>query len=195
MPLKPTPITRKSPSRTASQTQINMSAIFPAPTKGLNATSPLTGQDSLTATILNNWWVRRYGNELRGGYKRWTTNLGGIGTEADINTLMVHRPAPGSSAYESKLFACGSDYKIYDVTDRTDEATVPASVFTAASQTRPGEFSYVNFTNSSASYLCACAAGYGYVTYDAVGGWVSDVVEESPLVRARRHHPSFLSGC
>lgn len=173
MPLKPTPITRRSPSRTASQTQINRSAIFPAPTKGLNATSPLTSQDPLTAVTLNNWWVRRYGVELRGGYKRWTTNLGGIGTEADINTLMVYQPSPGASAYETKLFACGSDEKIYDVTDRTAEATVPASVVTCAGQTRPGEFSYVNFTNSSASYLCACAAGYGYITYDAAGGWTS----------------------
>lgn len=173
MPLKPTPITRKSPTRTASQTQINKAAIFPAPTKGLNATSPLTAQDPLTATILNNWWVRRYGNELRGGYKRWTTNIGGIGTEADVNTLMAYRPSPGSSAYDNKLFACASDEKIYDVTDRSDEATTPAAVLTASGQDQPGEFSYVNFTNSAASYLCACSGGYGYVTYDAAGGWVS----------------------
>lgn len=172
MPLKPTPITRKSPSRTASQTQINRAAIFPAPTKGLNATSPLTGQDPLTATILNNWWVRRYGNELRGGYKRWTTNIGGIGTEADVNTLMTYRPAPGSSAYTSKLFACANDDKIYDVTSQTGEASVPTSVFTAAGQDISGQFSYVNFTNSSASYLCCCSGGFGYATYDEAGGWV-----------------------
>lgn len=169
MPLKLSRISRKSPPRSASQTRTQRYGIFPAPSKGLNASSPLVAQDPLTANLLNNFWVRKYGSELRGGYERWTTNLGGIGTEAEVLTLMAYNR---NDIADGRLFAACSDGNIYDVTSQSNEAAVPVAVVSIPGQVIPGQFSFINFSTAANTYLCICSEGGGFWTYDSIGGWV-----------------------
>lgn len=168
MPLKPANLTYKSVPRIAAQTRIHEYAIFPAPNKGLDVARPLVAQDPLTGIVLNNWWVRKWGPELRGGYKRWTTNLGG-GTR----TLMPYNTAPGpAGSFQKKLFAACNDLNIYDVTSQTGEGVTPAAAVNLPGQDNPGRLSYTNISVGGVNYLAVCGAGAGYWTYDHAGGWV-----------------------
>lgn len=154
-------------------TQANKSDAFPAPSKGLDVTTPFMVQDPLTGTVLDNVFVRKTGSELRAGYARWTTNLGGIGTESAVRSVMGYQPPRGvSGTVLAKLFAACEDENIYDVTSQTSEATVPVAAVNIPGQVNPGRFSWVNFSIASTNYLAVVTAGGGYWTYDATGGWV-----------------------
>lgn len=176
MPLQAIQPTRKSPPRSTAQTRTHKFAIFPSPTKGLNASAPLVQQDPLTANILNNWWVRKHGPELRGGYNRWTTNLGSAGPTgnlATVKSVMAYQPPRGSAGtFLPALFACCDDSCIYDVTAQTDEATIPPVAQNLGAMTNPGVLSWVNFGIAGSNYLVVCGAGIGVWTYDQTGGWV-----------------------
>jgi|SRR5882672_312059 len=164
--------TRKA-SRYAAQVQNHKYAIFPAPVMGLDVSAPFTEQDPRTGTVLENFIVRRLGSELRGGYKRHNSNLGGIGSESGVATMMAYQPprGPGSAA-ASKLFAACQNGNIYDVTSISNEATTLGVSKAVPGQTEPGFFSFINFATANTNYLCAVSAGGGYFTYDAAGGWI-----------------------
>ena len=173
MPLKPALVTYRSLPRIASQTRTHKHAIFAAPNKGLDISRPLVAQDPLTASQLVNWWTRKWGPELRAGYKRWTTNLGGVGTEAEVRTVMAYHSPPGSAgSAEPHLFAACNDDNIYDITDQSDEVTTPAADQNVPGQSVSGRFSHINFSVGGTNYLCTVSAGGGYWTFDDAGGWV-----------------------
>jgi hypothetical protein len=169
MPIQNAQVTLRPPPLRAAQTKINQSATFPAPTKGLDIATPLVAQDPLIALVLNNWWCRKWGPELREGYLRWTSNIGGVGIDSSVKTLMSYSPPSGTRV----LFASAVNGSIYDVTLQTNEATAPTASNTIASQTNPGEHAYVNFTTSAGTYLVLTAEGSGVHTYDDSGGWVN----------------------
>jgi hypothetical protein len=161
-------------SHLQAQSQNHQSAIFAAPVLGLDVSRPFTDQNPQTALILRNCIARRNGSELRGGFRRHTTNLGGIGTEASVKTIMGYQPPRGATSVQAaKLFAACSDGKIYDVSSQTNEAAVPAAAVTLAGQNEPGEVSFDNFATANTNYLLVVSAGFGYITYDHTGGWVN----------------------
>ena len=171
--LQPVKPSRRSTQRVASS-KTNRDALIPAPVLGLDTSLPFSDQNPRTAVSLSNFICRRTGNELRGGAKRWTTNLGGVGTESPVGTLASYLPPQGTGSSETaKLFAFCEDEKIYDVTSSTNEATVPAAVATLSTQTEPGVVSHVNFAVGGTNYLLVAIAGVGYYTYDHAGGWVN----------------------
>lgn len=148
--------------------------LLPPPVKGLDITLPFSDQDPRTALVLENFICRRAGAELRGGAGRWTTNLGGVGTESPVNSLAGYLPSRGTGSVEAaKLFAFCEDEEVYDVTSQTSEATVPVSVLTLAGQIEPGYVSHVNFAGVGTNYLLVAIPGVGYYTYDHTGGWVN----------------------
>lgn len=172
MPLQPVSPTLKAGTLLA-QTRTHKYAIFPAPTKGLDAAAPLTAQDPLTASVLDNFWCRKWGPELRKGYARWTTNLGGVGTEAAVYTLMSYLPPPGAlGTFLPKMFAGCNDGNVYDVTAETAEGAVPVAAVNIPGQVNAGVMSSVNFGTAATNYLCVVVAGGGYWTFDHTGGWV-----------------------
>ena len=169
MPLTRAPRAYRRAPQAAAQTQNHKFAIFPAPNKGLDASRPLVSQDPLTGVILDNWWCRKWGPELRGGYKRWTSNLGG-----GVRSVMPYRTPPGSAGtFAQKLFVACDDGKVYNVTTATDEVTTPAAAVTITGQNNPGNFSYINVTIAGVTYLAIVGAGGGYWTFDHAGGWVN----------------------
>lgn len=138
-------------------------SMLPAPIKGLDVRTTLIGQDPDTATILKNAWCRRYGNELRAGYKRQASNL------PEVVSVMSYQSATSAL----KLFAGCTDDKVYDVSSPSGEGVTPTPDATLAGQLSPGRLSWTNFSTVATSYLCVCAAGAGYWTYDLTGGWVN----------------------
>lgn len=160
--------------RQAAQTKINQFFMIPPSTQGLDQSQPITAQDPTTALVLTNLLPRRFGNELRAGSKRWKTNLGGLATPSPVITLMGYNPPRGiGSVLIPKLFAACVNGNIYDVTDASNEAFVPPVAVTIPGQINPGQFSHTNFSTAATNYLCICAAGGGYWTYDHAGGWVN----------------------
>ena len=169
MPLKPVNLTYKPLPRNVAQAMNHAFGIFPSPTKGLDAARPLVAQDPLTAGRLINWWCRRWGPELRGGYERWTTNLGG-----GVRSIMPYRTPPGSAGtFVQKLFAACDDGDIYDITAQTGEGATPSAAQVIGGQVNPGRFSYTNVTIAGTTYLAMVGVGGGYWTYDHAGGWVN----------------------
>jgi hypothetical protein len=164
--------TYKAP-RMAAQAVNHKFALVPAPVLGLDTSRPFTDQDPKSAMVLQNFIARRNGSEVRGGYRRYKTNLGGIGTESPVASLMAYLPPRGAGSLTlAKLFAACENGNIYDATDQTAEAVVPAVMQAVPGQTEPGEFSWINFATANTNYLCAVSAGGGYWTYDATGGWI-----------------------
>jgi hypothetical protein len=147
----------------------NRGAIYPAPSKGLAVDAPLLMMDPQTASVLKNMWCRRQGNELRAGYERWVSNI-----PAAVNSMMAYNPPRGTGGLlQPKLFAAAADGNIYDVTASHDEAYVPTAAQAIPGQIDAGVFSHTQFATPATNYLCICAAGAGYWTYDASGGWVN----------------------
>lgn len=165
--------TYKAP-RMSAQAQNNHFQIFPAPVLGLDQSLPLTDQDPRTGTTIENGIVRRSGTELRAGFRRHNTNLGGAVTPSPVVSTMAYQPPRGSgSVFLSRLFAACEDGNIYDASDQTDEATVPAVMQAMPGQNEPGEFSWINFATANTNYLCIVSAGAGYWTFDHTGGWIN----------------------
>lgn len=165
--------TFKAP-RLSAQAQNHEFQIFPAPTSGLDASTPFTDQDPRSGIVLENVIVRRFGSELRAGYKRFVSNLGGIGTESPVASLMAYQPPRGAgSVFLSRLFAACENGNIYDASNQSNEATVPAVMQAMPGQTEPGQFSWINFATANTNYLCVVSAGAGYWTFDHTGGWIN----------------------
>jgi len=142
--------------------------MFPAPLKGLTTRYTLNNQEPNTALILRNAMCRRYGVELRRGYRRWVSNLTG-----EVRTLMSYLPPRGSGSTQApKLWAATEGGHLFDVTTQLPVATVPPAVVTFGVMQNPGVFSWTNFSAGGLNYLVICAAGAGVWTYDSVGGWI-----------------------
>jgi hypothetical protein len=82
------------------------------------------------------------------------------------------------------LFAACEDGNIYDVTSAQAEGFVPPIAVAIPGQIRPGQFSWTNYSTTATTYLCICAAGGGYWTYDAVGGWINRTPTITPAAAA-----------
>lgn len=154
--------------RRSFTTKIHEAHTWPAPIKGLNYMTALSQMDPQSALIASNVLVRNYGLEFRGGWDRWASLIPG-----EVRTLMPYNPPRGLGvSATSKLFACCSDGKIYDVTAQTIETVVPPVSVTIPGQLEPGEFSWVNYATVTNNFLCCCSAGGGYWTFDSTGGWI-----------------------
>jgi hypothetical protein len=128
----------------------------------------------MTATVLDNHFVRRFGVELRAGSPRWNSNLGGIATPSPVVSLMSYNPPRGIlGTFSVKLFAACENGNIYDVTDQHNEAFVPAVSVAIPGQRRPGQLSWTNFSTQATNFLVVCVGGGGVWTYDSVGGWIN----------------------
>jgi hypothetical protein len=150
------------------QPQRYQGGMFPAPLKGLTTRYALSNQDPNTALVLRNVMCRRYGIELRRGYRRWLTNVPG-----EVRSLMSYLPPRGSgSTTPPKLFAGASDGRIYDATVQQPAGFTPPPAGTMLGQINPGVWSWTNFSAGGENFLVLCAAGVGVWTYDTVGGWV-----------------------
>lgn len=173
MPLQPVKPIYRLPQG-AAQTRVNQFTVFPPASGGLDVSRPITNQLPEAAIVLRNLIPRRSGNELRFGSLRWVTNLGGLGTPSPVVSVMAYNPPRGvGSVFQPKLFAACENGNIYDVTDPQNEAFVPPVAVAIPGQINPGQFSWTNFATLATNYLCICAAGAGYWTYDHVGGWVN----------------------
>ena len=168
MPLvKARPIYR-IPEVMTAQSKVNTALMMPPPIGGLDTSTALVGMDVKSAIVSTNVFNRRFGNELRPGYLRWTTGIAGA-----VLTIMPYQGPRGTVAPQySRLFAAASDGNVYDVTDRTDEVTPPTLAVTMPGQLSPGEMSFTQFATAANNYLVVVNAGYGVITYDTVGGWV-----------------------
>lgn len=168
MPLTPANPRYKT-SRADAQTKVQQISAAPSCTVGLDVSTPLTDQDPRSAVILDNFFIRRHGNELRPGSLRWTTNI-----PDTVLSLMSYNPPRGAgSAFLPILFAAAEDTNIYDVTSQSPEAFVPPVSVAMPGQIQPGVLSWTNFATAGTNYLVVCAAGGGVFTYDDVGGWVN----------------------
>jgi len=148
----------RSTPRRSSATQNHSVFAFQAPLKGLDVSQPLAGGDPLTAVRLENLIPRVFGLQLRKGYKRWCSNMGG-----DVNSLLEFVPAVG----ETQMFAASDDTNIYDITTVLPSSSTPPIVVTGLPGTVDGEYSWINFTTSAGvHYLVAVSAGAGMLVYD-----------------------------
>ena len=154
----------------APQPQRYQGGMFPAPLKGLTVRYTLNAQDADTALILRNVLCRRYGVELRRGYRRWATNIPG-----EVQSVMSYFPPRSSgSGTLPRLWAGATDGNVYEVTNQqADVASTPPVAQAIPSQVNPGMFSWTNFSAGGANFLVLCSAGGGVWTFDAVGGWVN----------------------
>lgn len=178
------PFAKARPTRVPPQAAVSRThkyGIFPASVKGLDTSTPLMAQDPETALLLDNVFVRRYGSELRPGSTRHVTNLGGLATPQEVVSLMAYQPPRGpGSTFLPKLFAACTDGNIYDVTSNQNEAFVPPVSVSIPGQLQPGQFSWTNFSTAATNFLCICAVGGGYWTYDHTGGWVKRAIFVNP---------------
>jgi|GEM_PF-1628145 hypothetical protein len=153
----------------APQPQRYQGGMFPAPLKGLTVRYTLNAQDANTALLLRNVLCRRYGVELRRGYRRWMTGIPG-----EVRSLMSYLPARGAgSTMQPRLWAAASDGIIYEVTAQQVTPTDAVTPFlTVPNQSTPGVFSWTNFSAGGQNYLVACSAGGGVWTFEDSAGWI-----------------------
>lgn len=156
MPLIPLAM-YKTPRRAAQARNHQVAALL-APTKGLNYRDSFITLDPKDAVVLNNFVARPTGVQLRGGYQKHVTGLGGA-----VSSLM---PYLAQDPLDSKLFAAvGAD--IFDVTVAAED---PAPEETTTSV--DGVWSSLMFSAPTMNFMCMTSPSGGYWTYDAAGGWV-----------------------
>ena len=163
---------QRSTPRRSSATQNHSVFAFQAPLKGIDVSQPLAGGDPLTAVQCENLIPRVFGLQLRKGYKRWCSNMGG-----GIPTLMDYVPATG----ETQMFAASDNTNVYDITNTLDSSLTPPLAFTASGAEFEGEYSWINFTtNAGVHYLVAVSAGAGMWVYDGTT-WTQVIEGTGPL--------------
>jgi hypothetical protein len=147
----------KTPRRAAQARNHQVAALL-SPSKGLNYRDPFIMLDPQDAVVLNNFIAKPTGVELRGGYQKHVTGLGG-----SVNTLMSYM---AQDITENKLFAAvGGDF--FDV---TDSAETPTALVDDTGSV-DGMWSSIMFSAPTMNFLCATSPSGGYWTYDAVDGW------------------------
>lgn len=120
-----------------------------APTGGWNARDALGAMDELDAVILDNWFPGTTSCELRLGYSRHVTGLGG-----QVESLMAYA---GGTTNKLKAATSGS---VFDVTDTGAVGAAELSSMTN------GRWQHVNFTTTGGSYLCMVNGADAYRVYD-----------------------------
>lgn len=145
--------------RKAAQARNHQVAALLAPTNGLNYRDPFITLDPKDAVVLNNFIAKPTGVELRGGYQKHVTGLGG-----SVNTIMAYMAQDPTA---NKLFAAVGD-EFFDVTSSADAPTAVV----ADTNSTDGYWSSIMFSGAAMNYLCATSPSGGYWTYDATGGWV-----------------------
>lgn len=158
MPLVPLAM-YKTPRR-AAQARHHQVAQLVAPTAGLNYRDPFLMLGPKDAVALNNFIAKPTGVELRGGFQKHVTGLGGT-----VNTLL---PYMAQSPTEHKLFAAVGN-KFFDVTASADAPTAVV----ADNDSADGTWSHIMFSAPTMNFLCATSPSGGYWTYDQTGGWVN----------------------
>ena len=154
---------RQRAPRKAAATQTHQAYPFSAPIKGVDVSQPLPGGNPFTAIRMDNLIPRVLGCQLRKGYTRWVSNMGG-----EIRSLMAYHPPTG----DAQLFAATSTGAVFDVTIAEPASITPVPVLNVAG-TVPGEWTSINFTSTEGVHvMLAVCLGVGLYKYDAVGGWV-----------------------
>lgn len=153
------PLAMYKTPRKAAQARNHQVAAILAPTKGLNYLDSFITLDPKDAVVLNNFVARPTGVQLRGGYQKHATGLGG-----SVNSLL---PYMAQNPANNKLFAAVED-KFFDVTDSAESPT-PA---VADNNSVDGVWSSLMFSAPTLNFLCATNPSGGYWTYDSTGGWV-----------------------
>lgn len=146
-------------TRRSSATQAHAAHMNGAPVAGIDVTQTLVAADPNTAITLENLIPRVYGCELRRGFSKWATGLGG-----EVRSLMPYNSSTGV-----KLFAASSNGSIYDVTELSQ--TPPTPIYTHPVGDVTGEWYSVNYVNDAGSFLLSVSAGEGYHVYDGTT-WV-----------------------
>jgi len=117
---------------------------LPAPTRGINDTSPMAATEDGYCISSVNWYPGNEAMVVRSGYTEWATGINDSGgTPVIVDGLMVYNATDGSS----RLFAA-TRVGIFDVTESTES---PVNVHPLVS----GHVSYTTFSNTGGSYLIA----------------------------------------
>jgi hypothetical protein len=147
----------KTPRRAAQARNHQVAALL-APSNGLNYRDPFITLDAKDAVVLNNFIAKPTGVELRGGFQKHVTGLGGT-----VNTIMSYM---SQDSTDDKLFAAVDD-KFYDVTNSADAPTA----LVADTNSVDGLWSSIMFSAPTMNFLCATSPSGGYWTYDRIDGW------------------------
>lgn len=170
MPLQAYAHPRRTTPRRSSAAQTHSAFAFQAPQLGVNTAQPLPGGNPLTALRLENLVPRALGCQMRRGYVRWVSNLGG-----EVRSLLKYQPAVGAA----KLFAATSTGAIYDVTVHTASGVFPVPVATVPAGAPLGEWTSLNFVNDAGVHgLVAVCPGGGYWVYN--GAWTHVTLGAGP---------------
>jgi len=158
--------------RRSAASQNHQAYAFSAPIKGIDVTQPMPGGDPFTAIRMDNLIPRVLGCQLRRGYSRWLSHLGG-----EVRSLLQFHPANGAP----KMFAAASTGDIFDATLAQPSTATPVPVVNVPNTTgRAGDWATVNFTTSAGVHvMVAVNAGGGMYVYD---GATWDEVAEGTAV-------------
>ena len=161
--LQPSPHPRRTIPRRSSASQTHAAYPFPSPTRGVDTSQPMPGGNPLTAIRMDNLIPRALGCQLRKGYRRWVSNMGG-----EIRSLMQYHPAAGEPA----LFAANDAGDVFDVTTFQASSFVPTAVLSVPGGQPPGEWHSLNYVSDAGiHYLVMVNPGGGYWTWDGTT-WV-----------------------
>ena len=153
IPLKP----YKTPRRVAQAANHQAAALL-APSNGLNFRDPFLTLGPKDAVVCNNFIAKPVGCELRQGYQKHVTGLGGV-----VNSFL---PYLAQSPDDNKIFAAVAG-NIFDVT--TSGEDIEPDVETTATD---GYWSSIMFSGPTQNFLCCTSPSGGYYTYDSSSGWV-----------------------
>lgn len=156
MPL--VPIASWKTPRKAAQARNHQVAAILSPTRGLNFRDPFIAMQPTDAVSLNNFIAKPTGVELRGGYQKHATGLGGA-----VSTLL---PYVAQDSTGNKLFAAVEN-KFFDVTSSVVDPTPVVS----NNDSVDGVWSSIMFSAPTENFLCTTSPSGGYWTYDSTGGW------------------------
>jgi hypothetical protein len=156
MPLNPALI-----QRTAANV-----ASLPAPVGGWNARDSLANMDATDAVVLENLFPNVSSVNLRGGYTKHATGLGG-----KVQTLMAY-----SGGATEKLYAiAATSNSVYDVTSSGAVGTAKVTGLTNA------QWEYINVTTSGGNYLYAVNGVDKPILFDGTT-WVRVDAASTPAI-------------
>jgi hypothetical protein len=161
MSLTPVPAFGADAPRRTGATQAHQAFAYGAPIRGIDVTQPLPGGDPFTAVRMDNLIPRVLGCQLRRGYARWVSNLGG-----EVRTILQFHPAGAPP----EMFSASSNGDIYDTTLATPSGVTPVPVLSAPGD-RSGDWSTINFTTGTEEHtMISVCPGAGMYVYNA-GVW------------------------
>ena len=132
---------------------------MPAPVKGWNTKDPVAAMDPQAALVLDNWFPMEGEVKARLGWTPWNQI-----PSTSVMSLLSY----SSVTRATRLFACCSDNKIYDVTTK--------GTVTLSQTTTWGDWYGVNFTNVAGTTFLWCANGVDGPRYFDGIGWSLSVI-------------------